>query len=191
MRWRKKCHEYIRADLYRYTGSTKFRSFLKQYFIRGQGFRFSVWLRICHFSKQSKISKYTVFPFAYLFYCRNMFKYGLDISYHTEIGPGLLIYHFSGIVFRPEKAGKNITISQCTTVGMTSHDGKKSFPVLGDNVYLAPGCAVIGGITVGNNVAVGTNSVLTKSVPDGAVVAGIPGHILSYDGAAEYINHPV
>lgn len=190
MGWINECATYIVADLYRYTADTRLISFLKQYFVRGQGFKFSVWLRICHFSKKGKVSKYTVFPIARILYGHYMTKYGYDISYNTEIGPGMLIYHFSGIVFRPHKAGSNLTISQCTTVGMTIHNGEKEYPVLEDNVYLAPGSKVIGGIHVGNNVAVGSNAVLTKSVEDNAVVVGIPGKIISYMGAKEYINNP-
>lgn len=191
MSWIKECVTYISADLFRYTGKTGVTYFIKQYFVRGQGFRFSVWLRICHFSKRGKAARYTIFPFARIIYNHYMIKYGYDISYDTDIGPGLLIYHFSGIVFRPEKAGKNMTISQCTTVGMTIHDGEKSYPVLGDNVYLAPGSKVIGGIMVGNNVSIGANAVLTNSVADNAVVVGIPGKVISYRGSAEYVNNPL
>lgn len=101
-----------------------------------------------------------------------------------------MIFHIGGVVFSPKSCGKNVTISQNTTVGMTVHEGIKEFPILGDNVYLAPGSAVIGGVKVGNNVAIGTNAVLTKSAPDNSVIVGIPGKVISYNGAQEYINNP-
>lgn len=185
------CFDYIKKDLYRYTGRSDSRAFLKQYFKQGEGFRFSVWLRICYFSKRHKIARFTVFPIAYVFFRHYKFKYGYDFSYDTPIGPGLLIFHINGIVFRPEKAGKNITVSQCTTVGMTIHGGKKKYPVLGDNIYIAPGSKIIGGITIGDDVSIGANAVATKDVEDHAVVVGIPGKIISYNGATEYINNPV
>ena len=119
-----------------------------------------------------------------------LYKIMNDIPYDRDIGPGLLIFHIGGVVFSPKSCGKNVTISQNTTVGMTVHEGIKEFPILGDNVYLAPGSAVIGGVKVGNNVAIGTNAVLTKSAPDNSVIVGIPGKVISYNGAQEYINNP-
>jgi len=60
-------------------------------------------------------------------------------------------------------------------------------PKIGDNVYIAPGAKLIGGITIGNNVAIGANSVVTKSIPDNAVVVGIPGEVISYKGSENYV----
>lgn len=182
--------EYIKKDLYRYAKEETFSAFIKNYLF-SEGFKFTVWLRICHFSRKKKITKYTILPFANLFYKHYKYKYGYDIPYAIEIGPGLLIFHISGIVFSPKSAGKNITISQCTTVGMTIKNGVKQYPILGDNIYIAPGAKVIGGIIVGNNVAIGTNCVLNKSVDDNSVVVGIPGRVISYKGAGQYLNNPI
>ncbi|MCU7765328.1 serine O-acetyltransferase [Priestia megaterium] len=181
---------YIKSDLYRYAGEISLKKFFKHYYI-SEGFRFSIWLRTCYFLRKKKITKYTLFPFAVLMYRHYKYKFGYDVPYAVEIGPGLLLFHINGIVFSPKMAGKNVTLSQCTTVGMTIKNGKKEYPVIGDNVYLAPGSKVIGGITVGNNVAVGTNSVLNKSVEDNAVVVGIPGNVVSYKGAGLYVNNPI
>ena len=185
-----KIYEYIKQDLYRYSGDYTFKSFIKHY-IFSEGFKFSVWLRVCYFARQNKITKYTILPISILFYKHYKYKYGYDIPYAVEIGPGLLIFHISGVVFSPQRAGKNITISQCSTVGMTIKDGKKQYPILGDNIYIAPGAKIIGGIVVGNNVAVGSNCVLNKSVKDNSVVVGIPGEVISYNGADQYVNNPI
>lgn len=182
--------EYIKADLYRYSRNISLSSFFITY-MNSEGFRFSVWLRLCTFLRRSKLTKYTIFPFCKAVYKHYKYKFGYDIPYDKDIGPGLLIFHIGGIVFSPEKCGRNLTISQNTTVGMTIHNGIKNFPKIGDNVYIAPGSAIIGGVTVGNNVAVGTNCVLTQSVCDNAVVVGIPGKVISYNGAQEYINNPI
>ena len=40
------------------------------------------------------------------------------------------------------------------------------------------GSIVMGGITIGNNVTIGANAVVTKPVPDNAIVAGVPAKIL-------------
>lgn len=180
----------IEADLYRYCGNTKVKDFFCVY-KKHPGFKFSFWMRTCFYSRRSPIGKYLVFPFAYIFFNHFKYKYGIDISYASNIGPGLLIYHFGGIVVAAERVGKNLTVSQCTTIGMTIKDGVKKFPVIGNGVYLAPGSKVIGGITVGDNVAIGSNCVLNKSVTDNAVVVGIPGKVISWKGAHEYVNFPI
>jgi len=59
---------------------------------------------------------------------------------------------------------------------------KKGFPVIGDNCILFAGAKVIGNVTLGNNVIVAANAVVTKDFPDNAVVGGIPAKILSYKG---------
>ena len=43
---------------------------------------------------------------------------------------------------------------------------------------MGKGCIIFGGITIGNNVTIGANAVVNKSVPDNAVVAGVPAKIL-------------
>lgn len=51
-------------------------------------------------------------------------------------------------------------------------------PKIGNDVYIAKGAIVIGGISIGNNVTIGANAVVTKPVPDNAIVAGVPAKIL-------------
>ena len=182
--------EIIKSDLFRYAGRTGMKDFVTQYF-SSAGFKFTFWMRACSFARKNKFTKYTIFVLMLPIYKHYKYKYGIDISYGANIGPGLLIYHFGGIVFAAKSAGKNLTLSQCTTTGMTIHDGVKEYPVIGDNVYLAPGAKVIGGITVGNNVAIGSNCVLNKSVENCSVVVGVPGKIVSYRGSSEYVNNPI
>lgn len=47
-------------------------------------------------------------------------------------------------------------------------------------MYISHGAIVFGGITIGNNVTIGANAVVTKPVPDNAIVAGVPAKILRY-----------
>lgn len=182
--------ELISGDLYRYSGKIGLVSFVKTYFF-SSGFRFSVWLRICYILRQYKLVKYSIFPLCKYFYDHYKYKYGYDIPYSIEIGPGLLLYHFGGVVFDPQRCGKNATISHCTTVGMTIKNGKKCYPILGDNIYMAPGSKIIGDVKVANNTAIGSNAVLTKSTVENDVVVGIPGRIISQKGSFEYINYPI
>ena len=51
--------------------------------------------------------------------------------------------------------------------------------VIGDNCYFSAGSLVIGDVTIGNNVTVAAGAVVTKDVPDNAVVAGVPAKIIN------------
>lgn len=46
------------------------------------------------------------------------------------------------------------------------------------NVFIGAGACVLGGITVGDNVSIGANSVVLHDIPDNCVVVGIPGKIV-------------
>lgn len=186
----KKIISYIKSDLYRYSAEISIKLFFKHY-IESEGFRFSVWLRMCHFLRKKKLSKYTIFPICVFIYKHYKYKFGYDIPYAIDIGEGLLIFHISNIVVSAQKIGKNFTISQGCTVGMKIKNGKKEFPIIGNNVYMAPGSKIIGGVVVGDNVAIGTNCVLNSSVNKNSVVVGIPGRVISYKGASEYTNNTI
>jgi acetyltransferase-like isoleucine patch superfamily enzyme len=49
---------------------------------------------------------------------------------------------------------------------------------IGHNVWVGYGACFLRGVTVGNNCVIGTNSVVTRDVPDNAVVGGIPAKLI-------------
>lgn len=49
---------------------------------------------------------------------------------------------------------------------------------IGDNCFIGCGVVIMGGVRIGNNVIVGTRSVVTKNIPDGVVVAGMPARVI-------------
>ncbi|MBX5470120.1 MAG: acyltransferase [Thermoleophilaceae bacterium] len=49
---------------------------------------------------------------------------------------------------------------------------------VGNNVWIGYGACILRGVTVGDNCVIGTNSVVTKDVPDNAVVGGVPARII-------------
>lgn len=57
-------------------------------------------------------------------------------------------------------------------------DSNDNRPILGDYVAFGPGAKAFGKITIGNNVFVAPNAVVTKDVPDNVIVGGIPAKIL-------------
>lgn len=85
------------------------------------------------------------------------------------------------------KIGWNCNISNRVTLGISSRGKNKGVPQIGNDVYIGPGAVIIGHIVIGNNVAIGANCVVTKDVPANAVVAGIPGQVISCNGSAGYV----
>ncbi len=182
--------ETIRADLFRYTGRTDRRS-MRKCRRQSAGFRFTYYMRMCAYTRERTLLKYTLYPFYKLRKNRAGGKVGAEIFELTPIGKGLHIAHSGCIVVHTDAVlGENVSLSQGVTIGQTIRDGKPQLPVIGNNVYLAPGAKVIGGVRVGNDVAVGANAVVTHDVPDGAVVAGVPARVLHMGGAGEYLLHP-
>jgi serine O-acetyltransferase len=112
--------------------------------------------------------------------------WGIELPRETDIGAGFYITHFGGIIISPAaKIGKNFTISQGVTIGVSGQGEKRGVPVIGDNVYIATGAKVFGKISIGNNVKIGPNAVVHKSIPDNAIVVSYPGFkILSYQEVA-------
>lgn len=53
---------------------------------------------------------------------------------------------------------------------------------------IGPDAKIMGNIKVGDNAAIGANAVVTKNVPDNAVVVGVPAKVISYNGSEGYIN---
>ena len=107
---------------------------------------------------------------------------GADLAYQAEIGPGLVLYHPTGVVIGPGcRVGARATIMQGATLGsdaVTGGDGAS--PVIGDDVFIGPGAAVFGGVSLGDRVRVGANSVVTDSFDADAVIAGAPARVVGH-----------
>ena len=111
-------------------------------------------------------------------------KWGIEIPRSVEIGEGFYIGHFGGITIGGSaKIGKNVSISQLVVIGKSGRGKKKGTPVIGDNVYIAPGAKLIGKIHISNNVKIGANAVVYKDIPENAIVGLVPGFkIISFKG---------
>ncbi len=100
-------------------------------------------------------------------------KYCIEFNNISDIGEGLKIFHFNGIVIGHGCViGKNVTIYNSVTLGGKRDAERTIYPTIGDNVIIYPGARVIGGIKIGDNSIIGPNVVVYKDVPDGAVVVG-------------------
>jgi serine O-acetyltransferase len=102
------------------------------------------------------------------------------IGRNADMGPGFVILHSVGVVINTNvRAGRNLVIYHGVTLGAE----RNRSPLLGDDVYIGAGAKIIGGVRIGSNVRIGANAVVTKDVPDGATVVGIPARIVRMNGA--------
>ena len=178
----------IYSDLYRITGTVAAGDLVRQVLL-GDGYKYVFWMRTCAYMRSRKVLRYSLYPFARFMLHRLTYKLGISISPATRIGSGFYIGHFGGIVVNDQSViGNNCNISQGVTLGQVNRGKYKGYPQLGDNVYIGPGAKIVGAVKVGNNVAIGANCVVTRDVPDGSVVVGIPGRVISDEGSAGYVN---
>jgi len=96
-----------------------------------------------------------------------------------SIGPGLYLQHGFATVLAAKSVGRDLWLNQQVTVGWNRRAGP---PTIGDNVRISAGAKVFGDIHIGDNVIIGANAVVAKSVPANCVVAGIPARIIRRDG---------
>jgi serine O-acetyltransferase len=174
MKFRQLWHaDFMRA--YAYIEGNKLKRIINT--MRGPGvqavavYRFGCWSR-----SQNKFIKIITEPLYYFFRGLIMIMWGIELYRETEIGAGFYVTHFGGIIVSPlAKLGSNVTLSQGVTIGMSGQGEKQGVPIIGNNVYIATGAKLFGKIVIGNNVKIGPNAVVHKSIPDNAVVVSSPG----------------
>ena len=110
------------------------------------------------------------------------FLTGIEIHPKAKIGVNLFIDHGMGVVIgETSEIGNNVTIYHMVTLGGVSPSiesnqqrNVKRHPTLMDNVVVGSGAQILGPVVVGKNAKVGANAVVTKDVPENAVMVGIP-----------------
>ena len=110
------------------------------------------------------------------------FLTGIEIHPKAKIGENLFIDHGMGVVIgETSEIGNNVTIYHMVTLGGISPSinsdnqrDSKRHPTLMDNVVVGSGAQVLGPVVIGKNAKIGANAVVTKDVPENAVMVGIP-----------------
>jgi serine O-acetyltransferase len=180
----------LRADYHRY-GWPRTPAAIARALTLHPGFRYTVALRACQFCASQRPARWATAGHVALrmLIRRWRLRYGIDIPPTTQVGPGLYLNHPGGIVVNSGAViGANCNMSQGVTVGQSNRGSRAGLPVIGDGVYIGPGAVITGAVHVGDDVAIGANCVVTSDVPDHSVVVGVPGRVVSQDGAAGYVN---
>jgi serine O-acetyltransferase len=108
---------------------------------------------------------------------------GIEIHPAATIGKGFFIDHGMGVVIgETSEIGDYVTLFQGVTLGGTGKERGKRHPTLGNHVVVGAGAKILGGIRIGDNVKVGANSVVLKSVPPNSTVIGVPARIIKSEG---------
>lgn len=107
---------------------------------------------------------------------------GCDIAYQASVGPGLILYHPTGVVIGPRcRIGARARIMQGVTIGSDTvvvGEAAGGSPSIGDDVFIGPGAAIFGPVTLGDRVLVGANAVVNSSFESDVVVAGTPARVV-------------
>lgn len=104
---------------------------------------------------------------------------GIEIHPGAKIGKRCFIDHGMGVVIgETTEIGDDCTLYQGITLGGTGKEKGKRHPTLGNRVVVSSGARVLGPFKVGDDVKIGSGSVVLQEIPNGCTVVGVPGKIV-------------
>ncbi len=103
------------------------------------------------------------------------FLTGIEIHPGATIGRRFFIDHGMGVVIgETTEIGDDVMVYHGVTLGGRSLNHGKRHPTIGNRVTVGAGAKVLGPLTVGDDSAIGANSVVTHDVPAESIATGIP-----------------
>ena len=98
---------------------------------------------------------------------------GISIPAETQIGSGLRIHHFGGIIVHAKAVvGEGCTLYHGVTLGDLG--GWGGAPRIGNHVLIGAGAKILGHIDIGDHCRIGANAVVLTSVPARCLAIGVP-----------------
>lgn len=171
--------ETIKKDLSKVRYNTDLKSMISA-IIFNQSFRRIIFYRL---SKKKSLLR-PIYAFLNRHYQNKQLVY---ISKSAEIGAGFCIGHCFSIILSKCVIGNDVTIMQQVTIGSSRGGNREGYPTIGNRCFIAAGAKIIGNITIGDDVVIGANAVVTKDIPSGSVVVGVPARIISDKGKEQTV----
>ena len=118
---------------------------------------------------------------------------GLEITANQQIRGGLYLGHAYNITINSKaKIGRNCNIHKGVVIGQANRGPRKGYPTIGDRVWIGINAAIVGNVTIGDDVMIAPNSFVNIDIPSHSVVFGNPCIIKHRDWATEeYVNNIV
>lgn len=165
----------------------RFRSFLGS-LLTNPGFRALFLYRICYWLWLHKYRNLALLMSAFI-----RQNTGIEILPGAKLSRSVQLSHGQCIVIgETAEVGEHVVLLHGVTLGARNReDAIKNpnmviHPKLEDYVTVYTGAVLLGPITIGHHATIGANSVVTKDIPAGAIVAGIPGKVLRIN--EDYMN---
>jgi serine O-acetyltransferase len=164
--------EILRADIRRHFTTTGSRSplgvaaaFFEMSLWAIGIFRFGKWAQSFHF----RAIRWPLMTVYFFLYKLSQAISGISISLASEIGPGLVIHNYGGVIIHG-RVGKDCIFVQGSQM-ISRADGKaRGWPSLGDNVYVGAGAKILGNVRIGDEAQIGANAVVMTDVPERSIV---------------------
>lgn len=151
------------------------------------------YIRVWHYLYRKCCFAKRLFP---LVFFKSVFRLwssmrGLEISTCKPIGGGLYLGHAYNITINGRSTiGRDCNIHKGVVIGQTNRGKYKGCPTIGNEVWIGINAAIVGGITIGDDVLIAPNSYVNCDVPPHSVVFGNPCIIKHRDWATEgYVNN--
>lgn len=98
-----------------------------------------------------------------------------DVTINTDLADGIYLSDRGHMVIGAERIGAGTMIHHRVTIGMSLLDEGK--PTIGTNVWIGPDCVISGDIVIGDGATILPGTVLTKSIPPETIVGGNPARL--------------
>lgn len=173
-------NNYLAADLSRYEG---YKPNIKDRIVKNEGWYIWRYMKVLRKLEYHLNTNHKLLYWIYYFiYRRLCFDLKIDIK-PNNVGSGFRLVHLGSVVRIKKtcKIGKNCTILPGVIIGNKHFDSHDEWVIIGDNCYIGADAKIFGSVNIGNNVTIGANSVVTKDIPDNAVVGGVPAKIIRFN----------
>lgn len=182
------CKRFIAADFHSRSGRRPVFEFLFDPVAR-----FLVLMRLVDWQLNIGLPKLLRAPLLF-WYRRLSLRLGFTIGSNV-FGPGIALPHYGPLMVHQDACiGRNCRIHIGTVIAgsavIMDYDEVPEFdaPILGDQVYIGPGVKMSGPLVIGSNIAIGANSVVTRSFPiEGVTLSGFPARIIARQGSEQML----